>query len=530
LPGHAPLIATIRPGMIEIYEGRTVTKRLFVVGGIVEVTPERCTVLADAAMPPEALDRGALEIELQTVEGNLPSLREQVGRAAGPDRERLAAELQTLERDRAVLQAKLQVLAETAREGARAADARRASGTLLSTFDGVPFSVKDSIEVAGASCSAGTLGFRNAPRSTRDATLVARLRAAGAIPIARTNLPDLLFAFETDNLIHGRTNNPYDASRSSGGSSGGEAALIAACGSPFGLGSDAAGSVRLPSHFCGIASIKPTSGRLARTGHVPGAGGWIETLWQIGPMARRVEDLCAMMAVLNGPDGVDHTVIPMPLGDPLKIDVAGLRIAWFADNGIAAPTCETGTLVRCAAEALGAEECRPPRIEESYDLEMKLIGPDGGDGLRDYLREIGSTERHRLLDGWIGKLEAHRTGIGGFAKYWDSLYSFRAAMFGFLQNYDAVLSPVCATPAVKHGTSIDDATFRGFSYTMTYNVTGWPAAVVRCGESPEGLPIDLQIAAHPWREDVALAVALRLEEMFGGWKRPREDSSAFTST
>ncbi len=335
-------------------------------------------------------------------------------------------------------------------------------------------------------------------------------------------MPDLLFAFESDNLIHGRTNNPYDSSRSSGGSSGGEAALIAACGSPFGLGSDAAGSVRLPAHFCGIAAIKPTSGRLARTGHVPGAGGWIETLWQIGPMARRVEDLCAMMAILNGRDGFDHTVVPMPLGDPLKIDVGGLRIAWFADNGISAPTRETAALVRCAAEALGAKECRPPRIEESYDLEMKLIGPDGGDGLRAYLREIGSTATHRLLDGWIDKLEAYRTGIEGFAKYWESLYGFRAAMFEFLQNYDAVLSPVCATPAVKHGTSIDDETFRGFSYTMTYNVTGWPAAVVRCGESPEGLPIDLQVAAHPWREDVALAVALRLEEVFGGWKRPPE--------
>lgn len=420
------------------------------------------------------------------------------------------------------LNAVVEVLAETAREGARAADSRRAGGALVGPLDGVPFSIKDSIEVAGTSCSAGTLGFRNAPRSERDATLVARLRGAGAIPIARTNLPDLLFAFESDNLIHGRTNNPSDSSRSSGGSSGGEAALIAACGSPFGLGSDAAGSVRLPAHFCGIAAIKPTSGRLARTGHVPGAGGWIETLWQIGPMARRVEDLCAMMAILNGRDGFDHTVVPMPLGDPLKIDVGGLRIAWFADNGISAPTRETAALVRCAAEALGAKECRPPRIEESYDLEMKLIGPDGGDGLRAYLREIGSTATHRLLDGWIDKLEAYRTGIEGFAKYWESLYGFRAAMFEFLQNYDAVLSPVCATPAVKHGTSIDDETFRGFSYTMTYNVTGWPAAVVRCGESPEGLPIDLQVAAHPWREDVALAVALRLEEVFGGWKRPPE--------
>src|SRR5207302_3394530 len=194
--------------------------------------------------------------------------------------------------------AAIEVLAELARQAARMADQRRANGAILSPLDGVPFSVKDSIEVAGTVCSAGTIGLQHAPPSQADATLVARLREAGAIPIARTNLPDLLFAFESDNLIYGRTNNPYDLSRTSGGSSGGEAALIAACGSPFGLGSDAAGSVRLPAHYCGIATIKPTSGRLARTGHVPGAGGWIEMLWQIGPMARRVEDLWPMMEVL----------------------------------------------------------------------------------------------------------------------------------------------------------------------------------------------------------------------------------------
>jgi amidase len=210
----------------------------------------------------------------------------------------------------------------------------------------------------------------------------------------------------------------------------------------------------------------------------------------------------------------------MPYGDPLKIDVAGLRIAWFADNGIAAPTPETIALVERAAQALGARYCRPPRVEESYALEMMLIGADGGDGLRAYLKEIGSSRTHPLLDGWLSKLEPYRTGVGGFAKYWSSLDGFRAAMFEYLQNYDAVLSPVCANPAIPHGTSADDATFRGFSYTMTYNVTGWPAAVVRCGETPEGLPIDLQVAARPWREDAALAVALRLEEVFGGWKTP----------
>jgi amidase len=418
------------------------------------------------------------------------------------------------------LNAVVEVLGQQASEAARAADERRARGSPLGPLDGVPFSIKDSIEVAGTSCSAGTLGFRGAPQSSHDATLVSRLRGAGAIPLARTNLPDLLFAFESDNLIYGRTNNPYDCSRTSGGSSGGEAALIAACGSPFGLGSDAAGSVRLPAHFCGIAALKPTSGRLPRTGHVPPAGGWIETLWQIGPMARRVEDLCAMMPLLIGPDGRDHTLVPMPYRDPRSIDVSQLRIAWFTDNGIAAPSAETAAVVESAAQALRASSCRPPHIEESYDLEMTLIGADGGDGLRAYLQQIGSTSTHPLLDGWLAKLAPYRSSIDGFTNWWSALFAFRAAMCEFLADYDAVISPVCATPAIPHGQSIDERTFRGFSYTMTYNVTGWPAAVVRCGETAEGLPMGVQVAAHPWREDVALAIALRLEECFGGWKAP----------
>jgi len=416
------------------------------------------------------------------------------------------------------LNAVVEVLEESALIEARAVDRRRATGEPLRPLEGVPFSIKDSIEVAGCACSAGTLGLRNAPLAAQDATLVARLRAAGAIPVARTNLPDLLFAFETDNLIHGRTNNPYDVSRTSGGSSGGEAALIAAYGSPFGLGSDAAGSVRLPAHYCGISSLKPTSGRLSRAGHVPSSGGWLEMVWQIGPMARHVEDLWTMMPILLGPDSRDRTVLPMPYGDPEQVNLSDLRIAFFTDNGIVPPDADTDTAVRhavtrLAPEVMSVEERRPEGIEESYDLEMKMIGPDGGDGLRRYLEQIGSVKTHPLLDGWIAKLEPYRTGIDGFAAYWASLDLFRERMFAFFAGYDAILSPVAGQPAILHGTSLEDTVFRGFSYTMTHNLTGWPAAVVRCGTSKEGLPIGVQIAAHPWREDVALTLARAIEAL-----------------
>ena len=279
------------------------------------------------------------------------------------------------------IHAAIEVFAEQSLEAARTANA----GPLC----GVPFSIKDSIEVAGAVCTAGTLGRRGTAPSTEDATLVARLRQAGAIPIARTNLPDLLFAFESDNLLFGATCNPYDLGRSAGGSSGGEAALIASCGSPIGLGSDAAGSVRLPAAFCGIATIKPTSGRLPRTGHFPPAGGWIEALWQIGPMARHVEDLCTLMPLLVGSDGRDTSVVDVPFHDPACVEVGRLRVAYYTDNGFAAADEEVAGVVRAAARALAAAEDRPACLERAYDLEMKLIGADGGDGLRAYLRELG---------------------------------------------------------------------------------------------------------------------------------------------
>ncbi len=433
-------------------------------------------------------------------------------------RELIQAHLDRIAEVNPTLNAAVMVLGDEALRAADLADQRAAQGETISLLDGVPFSVKDSIDVLGTSCTAGTMGLANSLPSKSDATLVSRLRSAGAIPIAKTNLPDLLFAFETDNLIFGRTNNPYDPSRTCGGSSGGEAALIAAGASPIGLGSDAAGSVRLPAHFCGIAGIKPTSGRLARTGHVPPAGGWIEMLWQIGPMARYAADLRAMMPILVGPDGRDHTVVDVPYHDPDRVRLGDLRVAFFTDNGIIPADSETAATVRAAARTLAedcarVEETRPPGIEQSFDLEMKMIGPDGGDGLRQFLKTVGSERTHPLLDQWLAKLERYRTNVDGFAEYWSSLHEFRARMCEFLQNYDVILSPVYPTPALPHGTSTLDENFIGFSYTMIHNLTGWPAAVVRCSESSTGLPIGIQIAARPWREDIALAVASRLEQI-----------------
>ncbi len=405
------------------------------------------------------------------------------------------------------INAAIEVFAEQALAAAAESEARIAAGEAR-VLEGVPFSVKDSIEIAGAVCTAGTMGRRHAAAAVRDATLVRRLRGAGAIPIARTNLPDLLFSFESDNLLFGRTNHPSNADYTPGGSSGGEAALIAAYGSPLGLGSDAAGSVRLPAAFCGIAGIKPTSGRLPRTGHVPPAGGWIEALWQIGPLARKVEDLIAVMPILAGADGVDYTSPDMPMGDPRHVDLPALRIAVFAGD------CdqEVAEVVRAAARQWDrVEESTPVCLEDAWELEMKLLGADGGDGLRAYLAEIGSATVHPLLTSWLDKLEAYRTDVAGLARYWGEWDAYRAAMAEFARRFDALLCPAYSHAGLRHGESVRDENFRGFRHTMAFNVAGWPAAVVRGGTSREGLPIAVQVAAPQWREDIVLAVAARLE-------------------
>lgn len=445
--------------------------------------------------------------------------------------ELVQAHLEQVRRVNPAINAVVDLLEETALCESEAADGKLARGEARGPLHGVPFSIKDSIDVQGTKSTAGTWGRRNAPAAERDATVVERLRAAGAIPIAKTNLPDLLFAFESDNLVYGRTNNPYDFARTSGGSSGGESALIAACGSPLGLGSDAAGSVRLPAHFCGIASIKPSSGRIPRTGHVPPAAGWIEALWQIGPMARYTEDLALAMQLLVGEDGEDFTSPPVPL---LACDSTRLRVAFSIENGLARPTdAVKDAVLQCArflaSTGMRVEECKPPGIEQAFELEFALLGADGVDGIDAYLREVGSTNIHPLLKNWLDRMRPLRASASELASQWARWDEYRAGMARFFEQFDVLICPVYIQPALKHGDSIKHGNFEGFSYTMAWNVAGTPAATVRCAES-DGLPINVQIVAKPWRDLTALRVAKLIEDAFGGWKPPQFISQAQTET
>lgn len=420
------------------------------------------------------------------------------------------------------LNAVVQLPAARAIEDARGADAALARGSIQGPLHGVPFTLKDAIETAGVISTGGTAGRRSFV-PTEDATVVRRLRSAGSILLGKTNCPELGWAWESDNLIYGRTNNPYDLALSPGGSSGGESAIIASGGSPLGLGSDAGGSVRFPAHCTGIASIKPTSGRVPRSGHFPGPGGTLDSLWQIGPMARFVEDLALALPIIAGIDWRDASVVPTPLGDPWDVKLNGLRVGFYTDNGIQTPATEIVETVRRAAKALAdagaiVEETRPPEIEQTYEIFLGLFSADGGAGVQTLLGATGTQEYHPLMRQAIELQRAHAISTAEFAALvyrWDT---FRSALLSFMETRDAILSPVCAHVKMPHG-----ATYHrlpAFSYTMMHNLTGWPAAVVRGGTSSCGLPIGVQVAARPWREDVALAVAGHLQAALGGWKRP----------
>ena len=225
-------------------------------------------------------------------------------------------------------------------EQADKADRLLASGNLLGPLHGVPVTVKDVWWLAGVPTTGGTLGRKDFV-PTEDNPLVARLKRAGAIPIGKTNLPEYGCAFETDNLVYGRTNNPYDTTRTPGGSSGGEASIIAAGGSPLGLGGDGAGSLRWPAHCCGVATIKPTWGLVPSVTHLVAGGAGPGGQWvQGGPIARYVEDLALVLPLLAGPAPGDPYAIEAKVRDTGKVSLEQLKVAFFKDNGFVSPTTE----------------------------------------------------------------------------------------------------------------------------------------------------------------------------------------------
>jgi fatty acid amide hydrolase 2 len=432
---------------------------------------------------------------------------------------------------------------DQALQDADAADARLATATAADRAElppllGVPFTVKESISVAGMPNAAGVLA-RAAFRPERSAPTVERLQAAGAIPLGVTNTSELTLWIESDNRLYGRTNNPFDPSRTAGGSSGGEGAAVGSGGSPFGLGSDIAGSIRIPALFCGVFGHKPSAGLVPNTGMWPPTAGESGRMLGQGPLARRAEDLMAVLRVIAGPDGDDPLATSLPLGDPATVDLAGLTVT----------TVE--------------ESSRLPLDREMRDARERAAGA---------LMAAGATVRTVHLRSWrhavlpyLATLQAGNGDSSGHpttalleangepAPSWSSLLRARAvhtlptrlALASELlpppadsrrtrrllaegraivaELVDAIgegvlLHPAHPRPAPKHGHTL------GRPWLLTpaavFNLAGVPVTEVPLGRSSEGLPLGVQVAAAIGNDHVTIAVALELERIFGGWRPP----------
>jgi Asp-tRNA(Asn)/Glu-tRNA(Gln) amidotransferase A subunit family amidase len=458
------------------------------------------------------------------------SMAEQVRQKTLSPVELIEAHLTRIEELNPKLNAFVQLNAERARQQARAAETAVARGKNLGRLHGVPLSIKSSLDVAGMCCEAGTK-LRAGYVAAQDAPLVARLKAAGAIILGVTNTPELLMAWETDNLLYGRTNNPWDLSRTPGGSSGGEAAAIASGCSAGGVGSDGGGSIRVPAHFSGICGLKPTPGRIPATGHFPGALGPFALLGVVGPMARTVADLKVLFEVMQGPDDGDPSAAPVPVRWPDKKALRKLRIGYFEDDGRTPVTAETRAAVRTAAEALRRAgfkvvAFRPEGLEQARQLWWKLFGIAGGMLLGPLIagHEAELSPILREFSGWVAAEPSH-TGQT-LLNTWIQRDEVRMQIFKQMREFPILLCPAASIPAFKHGErswKIEGKTVQyldAWTYTEWFNLLGMPASVVPVGRSPGGLPIGVQIVAQPWEEELVLAVAAEVEAKRGEWQAP----------
>jgi len=488
-------------------------------------------------------------------------------------REAVDAHIERIEAVNPKINAVVVPMFDEARKAADEADAAQKRGDALGVLHGVPVTIKEQFLVKGTPTTMGLTSQKN-HRADEDGPLVKRLRDAGAIILGKTNVSQMLLFIESDNPLYGRTNNPWNLDRSCGGSSGGEAAIIAAGGSPLGLGGDFGGSIREPAHFCGIQGLKPTSLRLTnfdtRSDLLP--RGQEVVLPQPGPMARKVADLALTMDVLTTPgqERFDPSIPPVPWRNFADVDVKMLRVAVYEDDGYFKAAPAIRRVVREAAEALrgmGVQvvEWNPPAVADLIHLFYSVFTSDDSAALRHALRndepmpQLKGIMRSTQMPGFMKKLFMQRLksageerflrifeaiGVRSAEGYWKLVVERNQHRLRFMRDleaggFDAILCPPTSLPAVLHGSTTDLLDFD--SYARLFNVLGLPAGVVaagrvRAGEESDrqpsrdsveqaalrveagsvGLPVGVQVAARHWREDVALAVMNTLERHFEG--------------
>jgi amidase len=407
-------------------------------------------------------------------------------------------------------------------ESARRCDSELARGNIIGPLHGIPITIKDTIATQGIRTTSGSR-LRADDIPPQDAPVVTRLKAAGAIILGKTNVPEMAIPYETDNPVFGRTNNPHDLSRTPGGSSGGEAAAIAAGLSPAGIGSDLAGSIRVPAHFCGIAGLKPTSGSVPMEGHLPVAKGSLSLGASIGPMARRVADLALLFSVIA--DKPEARFL-----DEAMNELGSARVAWYTDDEVAPVTEDVANAVKHAVNilseaGLNTVEERPPSISHGPRLWVELFSRVANEQIQSFYRGR-EQEAGPLVSALLQSL--HEVGFEEKANAAETLANavlererLREELVRWMRQMPLMIAPVSATPAFTHGAARVDvkgnsiSVFRSCSYSQTFNVFGLPAAVVPVARTRDGLPIGVQVIGRPHNERGVLAAAAIIEQSAG---------------
>lgn len=431
--------------------------------------------------------------------------------------EALDAHLDEIDRHNEAVNAVVTLDRGRARERAKMADAAVARGDVLGPLHGVPFTLKDTHDTAGMKTTVGFPPFAGYVAGL-DSPVVARLKAAGGILLGKTNVATMLGDWQSDNPLFGRTNNPWNVSRTSGGSSGGAAAALCAGMTPFEVGTDMQDSIRLPAAFCGVYGLKPTEHRISLAGAFPDPGGAprsVRLMSCLGPLARNVEDLALIYGIIAGPDGHDTDLAPVPVEDVPKLDLKTLRIV-FAPSFPGLPVAsEISAAVENLARQLhqagaSVEEARLPKLDLHDDL------AEGGTliGMMMEAAQPEPPEHPTSVTRWFAALARRDRSILA----WDR----------FFENCDALLCPVAMTTAFPHcapGTPLEvDGKEQSYwmlpAYGAVFNYSGHPALALPCGQDRNGLPIGLQLVGKRWSESRLLGIAKAMAPLAGGFIRP----------
>jgi amidase len=419
------------------------------------------------------------------------------------------------------------VLEEQARAAAKLAEAAVMHGEPLGLLHGVPVTVKDSFDMEGLPTLTGSR-FRLGHRAAQDATAVARLRAAGAIILGKTNTPEFCSSYETDNFLSGRTNNPWNTERTPGGSSGGEAAAIASFCSAGGIGSDGGGSIRIPAHFCGIAGLKPTPGRISGAGHYPAISHPGGLLTVAGALARSAEDVRLLFAALAGYDSQDPFSAPVPLRPPCEGE---LRVGIMEQFYQVPVDPEIRQTVRRAAEALAqlkvpAEPFDPQGLERAPNLWWFFFGQLPAAMTRVTIQGRENEAHWTSMEFLLSAADEAAPTVEKLLLNLAKRDRMRAALLRQMDKYPVLLMPPCGVTAFAHRTrrwQVDGAEIGLFQAMMPatpFNLLGLPAMVIPFGMSSEGLPIGVQLVGRPYEEERILDLAERLETARGPFAAP----------